>query len=104
MVKQYGKMLAKGSGTTMSQEGWGAAYNAIGSNDDDANSLTESIIKYAERATIAESKVSNLESRLSMLEMGGQPYAPPDGGQQYAPPTSTKPHLPPFMSHRHKHQ
>jgi hypothetical protein len=83
MVKQYEKMLAEGSGTTMSQEGWGAAYNAIGSNNDDANSLTESIVKYAERATLAESKVSDLESRLSMLEMGG----PPVGGQQYAPPT-----------------
>jgi hypothetical protein len=36
MVKQYAKMLAKGgSGTTMSQEGWGAAYNAIGTHDDD---------------------------------------------------------------------
>jgi hypothetical protein len=37
--------------------------------------LTESIVKYAERVTAAESKVSELESRLSNLEMGNQPYA-----------------------------
>ena len=72
MVQQYEKMLAEGTGTTISQEGWGGAYNAIGPNEDDANSLTESIVKYAERATLAESKVSDLESRLSMLEMSGQ--------------------------------
>jgi hypothetical protein len=30
MVRQYEKMLAEGSGTTISQEGWGTAYNAIG--------------------------------------------------------------------------
>jgi hypothetical protein len=69
MVQQYEKMLAKGAGTTISQEGWGRAYNAIGPTDDDGNSLTESIIKYAERATLAESKVSDLDSCLSMLEM-----------------------------------
>jgi hypothetical protein len=73
MVQQYEKMLAEGSGTTMSQEGWGTAYNAIGTHrDDDGNSLTESIVKYAERATVAESKVSELESRLSNLELGNQ--------------------------------
>jgi hypothetical protein len=76
MVQQYEKMLAEGSGTTMSQEGWGTAFNATGTQqDDDGNSLTESIVKYAERATAAESKVSELESRLSNLEMGNQQYA-----------------------------
>jgi hypothetical protein len=71
MVQQYEKMLAEGSGTTISQEGWGTAFNAIGTHqDDDGNSLTDSIVKYAERATAAESKVSELECRLSNLEMG----------------------------------
>jgi hypothetical protein len=91
-------MLAEGSGTTMSQEGWGAAYNAIGTqNDDDANSLTESIVKYAERATAVESKVSELESRLSNLEIGNQqqyaaeaayftPQAPTSNIQRHRPP------------------
>jgi hypothetical protein len=35
MVQQYEKRLAEGSGTTMSQEGWGTAYNAIGTHQDD---------------------------------------------------------------------
>ena len=44
--------------------------------EDDASSLAESIVQYAERATTAEGKVSNLESRLAALEMG-LPKAPP---------------------------
>jgi hypothetical protein len=92
MVRQYEKMLAEGAGTTISQEGWGAAYNAIGPSDDDANSLTESIVKYAERATLAESKVSDLESRLSMLEMGGQPYPPPTNAAYFTPQAATFQH------------
>jgi hypothetical protein len=92
MVRQYEKMLAEGSGTTLSQEGWGGAYNAIGTNDDDANSLTESIVKYAERATLAESKVSDLESCLSMLEMGGQTYTPPVNAAYFTPQAATFQH------------
>ena len=46
-----------------SQEGYGSAYNAIG--DDDVASVAESIVQYAERATAAEGKVSELESRLA---------------------------------------
>jgi hypothetical protein len=34
--------------------------------------LTKNIVKYAERATAAESKVSELESHLSTLELGNQ--------------------------------
>jgi hypothetical protein len=89
MVKQYEKMLAEGAGTTIGQEGWGTAYNAIGPDDTDSNSLTESIVKYAERASLAESKVSDLESRLSMLEMGGQQYAPPTNAAYFTPQAPT---------------
>ena len=39
---------------------------------DDA-SLEESIVQYAERTSAAESKVSELESHMSMMEMGGGP-------------------------------
>jgi hypothetical protein len=101
MVRQYEKMLAEGTGTTISQEGWGAAYNAIGPNDDDNNSLTESIVKYAERATLAESKVSDLESRLSMLEMGGpQPSPPPVNAAYFTPQAPTFQHpAPPATIH-----
>ena len=52
----------------MGQEGYGTggAYSAI---DDDLSSLAESIVQYAERATQAEGKVDELESRLAALEM-----------------------------------
>ena len=43
MVKQYEKILAEGAGTTISQEGWGTAYNTIGPNDDDANSYQRAL-------------------------------------------------------------
>jgi hypothetical protein len=100
MVKQYEKMLAEGSGTTIGQEGWGAAYNAIGTNDEDNQSLTESIVKYAERATLAESKVSDLESRLSMLEMGGPPTQLPVNAAYFTPQAATFHHpAPPETIH-----
>jgi hypothetical protein len=96
MVKQYEKMLAEGAGTTLSQEGYGTAYNAIGPNDDDTNSLTESIVKYAERASLAESKVSDLESRLSLLELGGQQNMPPANAAYFTPQAPTfQHHAPP---------
>jgi hypothetical protein len=84
-------MLAEGSGTMMSQEGWGAAYNAIGTNDDDKNSFAESTVSYAERATAAKSKVSELESRLSVLEHGVQPHAtePPANVAYFTPQAPT---------------
>ena len=52
--------------------------------DDDA-SITESIVKYAERATMAESKVSNLEQRLAQLEINSQMGVPPPNTAYYAP-------------------
>ena len=67
-IAKYEKMLAANGGTTMGQEGYGTggAYSAI---DDDGSSLAESIVQYAERATQAEGKVNELESRLAALEM-----------------------------------
>jgi hypothetical protein len=100
MVKQYEKMLPEGSGTTIGQAGWGAAYNAIGTNDEDNQSLTESIVKYAERATLAESKVSDLESRLSMLEMGEPPNQLPVNATYFTPQAATFHHpAPPETIH-----
>jgi type III secretion system FlhB-like substrate exporter len=43
---------------------------------DDNASLAESIVKYAERATIAESKVSAMEERLATLEINQQTTYP----------------------------
>ena len=52
--------------------------------EDDA-SLIESIVKYAERATMAENKVSNLEQHLTQLEVNSQMGAPPPNMAYYAP-------------------
>ena len=68
-IDEHEKMLAANGGTTMGQEGYetGGAYNAIADN---GSSLVESIVQYAERATQAEEKLNELESRLAALEMG----------------------------------
>ena len=71
-ISEYKKMLAVNGGTSMVQEGYGTGgeYSAI---DDDGSSLAESIVQYAERATQAEGKVNELESRLAALKMGPPP-------------------------------
>ena len=68
MISEYERMLAEAGGSTFGQEGYGTAYNSMEAADDTA-SLTESIVQYAERASMAESKVSELESRLSAIEL-----------------------------------
>ena len=87
----------------MGQEGYGTggAYSAI---DDNGSSLSESILQYSERATQAEGKVKDLDSRLAALEMlplqsqtqtgyyaPQMAYGMMPGGQP--PPTSV--HIPP---------
>ena len=62
-------MLAEGAGETMPQEGCGMALHAKEALSD-GGSLTDTIMKYAERASLAKSKVSELESRLIVLKMG----------------------------------
>ena len=42
----------------------------------DGKSLTDTIVKYAERSSLDESKVSELEVLLSMLEMGSKIVQP----------------------------
>ena len=83
-ITEYEKLLAEGSGTTLAQDGYGGAFHATETTADET-SLTESIVRYAERTTAAESKVSELENRLAQLEMDNQ--APPTGlgGGYYAP-------------------
>ena len=65
-------MLAANGVTKMGQNGYGTSgeYSVI---DDDGYSLAERIVQYAERATQAEVKVNELESRLAALEMGHPP-------------------------------
>jgi hypothetical protein len=83
-ITEYEKLLAEGGGTTLGQDGYGGAFHATESTTDDA-SLTESIVRYAERATAAEGKVTELEQRLSQLEIGNQMMVPPPHAAYYAP-------------------
>ena len=62
-------MLTEGAGTTIQQEGYGTAYHAEESMSNE-ESIIETIVKYAEHVSLAKSMVSELEGRLSMLEMG----------------------------------
>ena len=68
----------------MANEGWGAGFNAM---EDDGSSLAESIVQYAERATTAESKVSDLEGRLAALELAASAMTAP-AQQYFAPQTA----------------
>ena len=67
----------------MGQDGYGrgGAYNAI---KDNVSSFAESIIWYAEQATTAEGKVTELESRLAAFEMSSK-QPPPDMGYHTHP-------------------
>ena len=91
MVKEYERMLAEGTGPTVAQEGWGGAFNATEdpADEEDTASLLESVTRYAERATAAESDVSTLKSEMGELRAqmaammtGG---LPPSQGAFFAP-------------------
>ena len=71
-VAEYKNILVANRGTAMDQEGYGTggAYNAI---EDNGSYLAESIVQYYGRATEAEGKVNELESRLAALEMPHPP-------------------------------
>ena len=81
MIGEYKFMLAEGAGTTIQQEGYGTAFHAEEAMSDE-ESLTKTIVKYAKRASQAESRVSELEGRMSMLEVGSTAAQAPPG---YAP-------------------
>ena len=87
----------------MGQYGYGGAFNATKTTTDDL-SLTESTVRYAERTTMAEGKVADLESRLSQLEVGSQMVTAPPQGAYYAPevaaytPTQPTTQIPPIIN------
>ena len=60
MVGEYERMLTEGDGTTIQQEGYGTVFHAKEAMSNE-ESLTETIVKYAKRASQAESRVSELE-------------------------------------------
>ena len=71
MVPEHERMLCKGGGSTVGQEGYGLAFMATRQEGEDGDdiSLVKSIIQYAERTLVAEAKMSAMESCLSQLEM-----------------------------------
>jgi len=83
-ITEYETLLAEGGGTTLGQEGCGGAFHMADTLEDDA-SITESIVKYAERVIMAESKVSNLEQRLAQLEVNSQMRATYPNTAYHAP-------------------
>ena len=78
-------MIAEGLGTTIHQEGYGTEFRdeETMSNEE---SLTEIIVKYSERASQEESRISELEGRLAMLEMGSTAAQAPPGYAPQSPP------------------
>ena len=88
MVGKYKCILVEGSGTTIHQEGYGTAFHAKETMSN-KESLTETIMKYVEHTSQAESRVSKLEGRLAMLEMGSTAaHAPPAYAPQPPPHTA----------------
>ena len=64
----YEKILYKGGGTTLGQEGYEMTFNDTEVTT--YNSLiTEYIVRYAERKTPAEGKLQALEDHLNQLEL-----------------------------------
>ena len=69
MFGKYERMLAEGAGTTIRQEGYGTAFHAEETMSDE-ESLTKTIVKYAERASLAKLRVCEFEGRLYMIVLG----------------------------------
>ena len=86
MVAEYKQMLCKGGGSTVGQEGYGTAFMATSQEGEEGDdiSLVESVIQYDERTSVAEAKMSAMESRLSQLEM-----APPQETAYSTPQQAT---------------
>ena len=53
MVGEYERMLAEGAGTIMHQEGYGMEFH-VEEALSNGGSLTDTIVKYAKRASLAE--------------------------------------------------
>ena len=69
-IAEYERMLREGQDPTNAKEGYGGMFNAM--EGDDVDSIVEAITQYAERATSAESKTSEMESELSQLKLDTQ--------------------------------
>ena len=68
MIAEYDQLLAEDSGTMLTQEGYGMDFHTEEETNKNA-SLVEIRIEYTERSKVAESKMSELENCLSMMDM-----------------------------------
>ena len=101
MVGKYERMLAEGSVTTINQEVYGTACHAEETMRDE-ETLTETIVKYAEWVSQADSRVSELEVRLAILEMGSTAAQAPPGYAPQPPPYTAyfAPEAPTFQTNQ----
>ena len=80
-------MLREGGGPSIQQEGCGSVFQAMGMDEEDRESIVESIVRFLEKASATEAKMMEMESRMSQMEQ-----APPSQAayfmpqQLYAPP------------------
>jgi len=66
MIAEYEKLVAEGGGTVMSAEGYGTAFHATEAED---SALTESLTRYAERATTSEGDIGELRGMMQSMQM-----------------------------------
>ena len=68
-IAEYEKLLAEEASLTVGEEGFPTAFNTTTTPDaDDASSLAESVVRFAERASEPDAKVGALEERLRAME------------------------------------
>ena len=72
-IQDYERMLREGSSSSMQQEGYGSAFHAMGMDDDDGESIVESIVRFSEKASAAEAKIVEMESWMSQMEQAALP-------------------------------
>ena len=71
MVKEYECLQQDLGGTALGQAGYGRAFMGTeGSPDNNCSSLAVSVVKFAEKASHTDTRVSDLEARLAAFEMG----------------------------------
>ena len=74
-------------GPSIQQEGYGSAFQAMGMDEEYSESIVESIVRFLKKASAAEAKMMQMESRMSQMEQALPPQAAYFTSQQfYAPP------------------
>ena len=68
MITEYECILREAGGSTVGQDGWGSTFNAIDTKGDINSTLLDSVTKYAELATTAESQVGALKLQMRELQ------------------------------------